>query len=287
MIDVKMTECFLGRAVTLSDGECEITVTLDVGPRIIGFNLKNGFNIMYEDIADSVNKDCSCFYGEGARWHIYGGHRLWLSPEDITTYYPDCEKVEFKLIPNGIVLTPPAWRKVDIQPSLKIEFLQDKQIKITHEAKNLGERRKLCLWALTVMKSGGKMTLPLSEEDTGLLANRNLVMWPYASFADKRFCLTDGKVELTSSENIEPPFKFGAYKRDLTASYELSKGEETVIFSKTVKGTDGAEYPDYCCNFESYCTNLIHEIETLSPVKTVGCGESITHEEYWSLVKQY
>ncbi len=282
-MEYKFTECFLGRALTLSDGKTELTVTLDVGPRIIDLRVKDGFNIMYEDVDDAVNKDCSSFYGENATWHIYGGHRLWLSPEDITTYYPDCEKVDFEIKENGAVFTPKAWRKVDVQPSLAVEFLPDGKIKITHSMTNVGEPRKLCLWALTVMKAGGEMTLPLSTEDTGLLANRNIVMWSYASFNDSRFKLSDDKAVLTSSKNIAPAFKFGAYKRDLTAQYTLTENGKTVKFTKSIYGEDGAEYPDYSCNFESYCTNLIHEIETLSPIKRVETGEKIEHTEIWEL----
>ncbi len=283
MLEIKNGECFLGRTLTLSDGKKELSVTLDVGPRIIDFRVKDGFNIMYEDVADAVNKDVSSFYGEGAHWHIYGGHRLWLSPEDITTYYPDNGEVTFELVPNGVEFKPKAWAKIDVQPSVRIEFLPGGEIKITHSVTNLGEERNLCLWALTVMKSGGKMTLPLSTEDTGFLANRNIVMWPYASFGDERLALSDDKAVLTSSTKIAPPFKFGVYKREIEAVYELESEGRKVRFTKRIKGEDGSAYPDYCCNFESYCTDLIHEIETLSPVTKAACGETVTHTEIWNL----
>lgn len=286
MLEIKNGECFLGRTLTLSDGKKELSVTLDVGPRIIDFRVKDGFNIMYEDVSDAVNKDVSSYYGEGAHWHIYGGHRLWLSPEDITTYYPDNGEVVFELVPNGVEFKPKAWEKVEVQPSVKVEFLPDGDIRITHSVTNLGKERKLCLWALTVMKSGGEMTVPLSNEDTGFLANRNIVMWPYASFADVRFALSDGKAVLKSSEKIAPPFKFGIYKRETEATYELERNGEKVRFTKRIQGEDGAEYPDYCCNFESYCTDLIHEIETLSPVRTVPTGETAVHTEIWRLERK-
>ena len=288
MVKYEYTNCFLGKAVTLSDGKTELTVTLDVGPRIISLRTyleKQGRmsnNIMYEDVPDVVNKDCSSYYGEGKVWHIYGGHRLWLSPEDITTYYPDSYPVEFQPIDNGGIFTPRKWDKVEVQPSIKVEFL-DEGIKVTHSMTNLGEARKLCLWALTVMKAGGVMILPLSTEDTGLLANRNIVMWSYASLNDFRFYLGDDKAILTSVEVEPSPFKFGAYKRDLYATYELDDGDGTVLFSKKVQGVDGAEYPDYTCNFESYCTNVIHEIETLSPIRFVETGKTIEHVEIWNL----
>ena len=118
MVKYEYTNCFLGKAVTLSDGKTELTVTLDVGPRIISLRTyleKQGRmsnNIMYEDVPDVVNKDCSSYYGEGKVWHIYGGHRLWLSPEDITTYYPDSYPVEFQPIDNGGIFTPRKWKRL-------------------------------------------------------------------------------------------------------------------------------------------------------------------------------
>ena len=108
-------------------------------------------------------------------------------------------------------------------------------------------------------------------------------MWSYASLNDFRFYLGDDKAILTSVEVEPSPFKFGAYKRDLYATYELDDGDGTVLFSKKVQGVDGSVYPDYTCNFESYCTNVIHEIETLSPIRFVETGKTIEHVEIWNL----
>ncbi|NLL56057.1 MAG: hypothetical protein GX242_02465 [Clostridiales bacterium] len=95
--NVRFDTLFLGRVITLDNGNIEFSVSLDVGPRIISFKKLNGFNIMFQDKQDQINKDCSKVYGKGSMWHIYGGHRLWLSPENLSTYFPDNEPVCYEL----------------------------------------------------------------------------------------------------------------------------------------------------------------------------------------------
>jgi hypothetical protein len=240
---------------------------------------------MYEDKTDSVSRDCSDFYGKDDRWHIYGGHRLWLSPEDSSTYYPDNGEVGYSVDGNTVVFTPSAWKKIDVQPSVAVTFEKDGSLTVAHSMKNLGETRDLCLWALTVMKSGGEVSLPLSTENTGFLANRNIVMWHYASFGDARFTLKDDRLSLKSSVSVPAPYKVGAYCDKADASYILSENGAAQVFTKTVFGEKGGRYPDFTCNFETYCTNLIHEIETLSPIKTVPNGGVLTHVEKWTVKK--
>ncbi len=273
------SENFLGKTIKLNNGFIELEITLDVGPRIIRLGKIGGENIMYNDTQDLVNNDCSAVYGEGEKWHIYGGHRLWLSPEDSTTYYPDNHPVHYELIENGIVLIPKKWEVVDVQPSMKIEFLSKNEIKVSHKMVNYGEKRKLCLWALTVMKAGGEMVFDLSKEDTGYLANRNLVMWSYASFNDSRLKIEDDKIVVKSDLAVPEAFKLGAYKRDMVAKYTY--GDTT--FEKRITGDDKGIYPDYSCNFETYCTNIIHEIETLSTIEEIDKDYEKEHIEYWSI----
>ena len=176
-METRIGSCFLGRTLELSNGKIVVGVTLDVGPRIIKLQKPGGENLMFEDVADNVNKDVSAVYGEGKKWHIYGGHRIWLSPESLETYYPDNAPVVSELKPNGAIFTPPAWTERGVQPVLDLEFTPDGALEVRMRVKNISDvKQKLCVWGLTVMKCGGTLTLPLSTEDTGFLANRNLVL---------------------------------------------------------------------------------------------------------------
>lgn len=64
----------------LSNGDAELLITLDVGPRILSYRLANRNNVLKE-FADQLGQA-----GE-KEWMIRGGHRLWVAPEDTTRTY--------------------------------------------------------------------------------------------------------------------------------------------------------------------------------------------------------
>ena len=278
-METRIGSCFLGRTLELSNGKIVVGVTLDVGPRIIKLQKPYGENLMFEDVADNVNKDVSAVYGEGKKWHIYGGHRIWLSPESLETYYPDNAPVVSELKPNGAVFTPPAWTERGVQPVLDLEFAPDGALEVRMRVKNISDvKQKLCVWGLTVMKCGGTLTLPLSTEDTGFLANRNLVLWHYTDIRDPRLTIANDRIILTGSTDAESPLKIGTYLNEIRAFYRYGD----TLFTKECISKPG-EYPDFTCNFETYTSELIHECETLSAAEEVAPGEEIIHTEKWRL----
>lgn len=270
--------CFLGKTLELEYGDLLMSVTIDVGPRIIHFSRRLGQNIMFNDLNDEVSKDVSKYFGEGNIWHLYGGHRIWASPEGETTYIPDNDPVPYEIKGNSVEFFPRAWPKVGLQSSLKISFLGDNKVSVSMSLTNTGDPKKIALWALTVLKPGGKMEAYLPKKDTGYLPNRNLVMWPYASISDKRFSFSDDKLTVQSNDRASNPFKVGFYTDKGKIIYTL--GKET--FTKTFEVKEG-EYPDMNCNVETYTSKLIHEVETLSPLVSIGKGDTIYHEEIWTL----
>ena len=278
-METRIGSCFLGRTLELSNGKIVVGVTLDVGPRIIKLQKPDGENLMFEDVADNVNKDVSAVYGEGKKWHIYGGHRIWLSPESLETYYPDNAPVVSELKPNGAIFTPPAWTERGVQPVLDLEFAPDGALEVRMRVKNISDaKQKLCVWGLTVMKCGGTLTLPLSTEDTGFLANRNLVLWHYTDIRDPRLTIANDRIILTGSTDAESPLKIGTYLNEIRAFYRYGD----TLFTKECISKPG-EYPDFTCNFETYTSELIHECETLSAAEEVAPGEEIIHTEKWRL----
>lgn len=278
-METRIGSCFLGRTLELSNGKIVVGVTLDVGPRIIKLQKPDGENLMFEDVADNVNKDVSAVYGEGKKWHIYGGHRIWLSPESLETYYPDNAPVVSELKPNGAIFTPPAWTERGVQPVLDLEFAPDGALEVRMRIKNISDvKQKLCVWGLTVMKCGGTLTLPLSTEDTGFLANRNLVLWHYTDIRDPRLTIANDRIILTGSTDAESPLKIGTYLNEIRAFYRYGD----TLFTKECISKPG-EYPDFTCNFETYTSELIHECETLSAAEEVAPGEEIIHTEKWRL----
>ena len=78
----------------ITNGEVELIVTTDVGPRVIRYGFVGGQNLFKEFTAQLGNS------GE-KEWQIRGGHRLWVGPEDLTrTYALDNAPVQFEELPQ-------------------------------------------------------------------------------------------------------------------------------------------------------------------------------------------
>lgn len=282
MFSISKGNCYLGETVVLSNGFIELEVTTDVGPRIISLRKRGGDNIMYQDELDLVNRDVSATYGAGETWHIYGGHRIWLSPEDEETYYPDHYKVSVEQLDNGAIFTAEPWRKVNVQPSLKIEFVGHSEVRVANIVKNLDPNpRLLCVWALTVLKPDAELTVPFNTRDTGLLANRNLVVWPYTNLNDERITISDIDVKLRSVKNAPTNIKLGMYIERPVAIY---RGHGTTLIKRLKPAAPPECYPDFCSNFETFTSGVIHEVESLSPRTSVPSGHSIEHVEFWEVL---
>ncbi len=77
----------------LTNGQIELIVTLDVGPRIISYRSVRGGTNVFKTFDDQLGG-----IGE-TDWKARGGHRFWLAPEDpILTYIPDNGTVEHRCV---------------------------------------------------------------------------------------------------------------------------------------------------------------------------------------------
>jgi hypothetical protein len=90
----------LGKAISLTNGKLEVIVTLDVGPRIIWFSLAGGENILAENVPETTQLP------DGSVWRLYGGHRVWHSPESLSrTYICDNSPVDqYEITEDGIIV---------------------------------------------------------------------------------------------------------------------------------------------------------------------------------------
>src|SRR4029077_5395003 len=67
----------------ISNGEIELIITSDIGPRIMRYAFKGGQNV-FKEFPEVLGKSGEAF------WHPRGGHRIWFAPEDpVKTYAPD------------------------------------------------------------------------------------------------------------------------------------------------------------------------------------------------------
>jgi len=272
-----------GKCKVISNNLFELYVTTDIGPRIIKANLTGKENLMFNDIDRNMCEDVSQVFGEGKNWYIYGGHRLWVSPEDMPrTYYPDNEPVNVEINGNKILFTPPPQKVNDLQHSIEIELCENKPCaKVTHRIENTGEKEITgAIWALSVMASGGTVICPQPDEDTGLLGNRCIALWAYTRLTDTRVNFFDKYITVKQTKDINEKFKFGINNTKGWIAYH-NHGQ---ILKKTYEPNhpDGI-YPDGGMSTEVFTNNMFIEAETLSELKTLKKGEAITHTEAWEL----
>lgn len=284
MISIKETTYKnFGKCLAITNDAMELYVTIDIGPRIIKCNLLGHDNLMFEDIERKKTNDVSSVYGEGKTWFIYGGHRMWLSPEKFPeTYYPDCEKVVYSVGPSGASFDSAVQVVTGLQFSMNITMDEtEPKVTITHTVKNTKKDPITgAMWCLSVMDKGGAVVVPQPTEDTGLLANRVLAIWPYTDMTDSRIFFGERYIALRQNPEIDRNIKFGINNTAGKIAY-INYGQ-ALVKSFAPNHPDGV-YPDYGCSCESFACDLFIEAETLSELQTIKKGESIVHTETWTL----
>lgn len=280
--------CGYGAAMRISNGLIEAVSSVDCGPRVLRFGLVGGENLFWVDTDGSgrgVMPGLEEAFGKGKEYSIMGGHRLWASPEHaVNSYYPDSDPVEVAQHADGLTLTPPVQYRLDLRLSFELRMSPDApRVTVIHKIENTARRPvKLAAWALTQLAQGGLLVFPQSKADTGLLADRHFAVWPYTDMGDARLRFADDYISITQDPSVARSLKIGTFNRRGVALY-LCGG---AVFRKTWTPLEGEEYPDGGCCFESYTDRRFIEMESLSPLRTLGPGESVVHEEVWEAFAQ-
>jgi hypothetical protein len=265
--------------VRLSNGQIELVVTQDVGPRIIRCGFVKGRNLMAEFTAQLGKR------GE-KEWQIRGGHRLWVAPEaKPETYELDNTPIDIRPIAGGVKTVQPVGPLTGIQKTMEIRMADRKNaVAITHILTNRSRKTvTLAPWALTVMAPGGTAIIPLPKKishTAQLLHNQEWSIWGYTDFADGRWTLGSRYILFRQSTK-RGPGKLGVAHREGWAAYQLDQ----YMLVKRFARIEGATYPDGGVNFETFSNEDMLEVETLGPLVTLKPGKSVKHLETWQLFK--
>lgn len=291
MVTVKEIESYkdFGRVVSISNGVIKAYVTVDIGPRIIYFGFENGQNIMRDDRASFgslTDEKFETFFGKGKKWENLGGHRIWLSPESYPeTYYPDDAPVSYAKTDFGAVFTPNPETENGVAKTLEIKMdPDDSNMQVIMTAKNISEKPlDFAIWGLTVSALGGNLIIPMNDNNTGLLSNRIISVWPYTDMSDSRIYWGKKYVTLRQESTADTAIKLGFDLNKGSVYYCL--GDDVFTKSYDTNHPDG-KYPDGGCSFETYTCNNFTEVESLSELKTVAVGQTVSNTEHWSLCKK-
>ncbi len=271
----------------LDNGDVELIVTLDVGPRVISYRLAGGHNV-FKEYADQLGKS-----GE-TDWQIRGGHRLWVGPEDLTrTYALDNGPVQYEELKNGGVrFKPAADKEYGIQKEIDV-FLPKKgsHVKVVHRLTNIGDQpAELAPWSLTVMAPGGVEIIPLppkhphpgppknAKSPKDYAPNQQMVLWPFFDFKDPRWDFGTKYITLRQDAK-RGPTKIGLAHQLGWIGY-LNNG---TLFVKHFGYHDGQTYPDGGCNFETFTNEDMLEMESLGSILKLAPKATVEHIEEWDL----
>lgn len=277
-----------GKVLSISNGSIELKVTLDVGPRVIYCARTGGENVMYNDDALTSSVSGERFedaFGKGKKWYIYGGHRIWISPEDFPlSYYPDNDPVEWRKDGEKYIFTPPQQKNTEYQFVLEIEPDKKKAAVTVNNIiiNNSGGIRNIAPWALSVLAPDGLEIIPQPSEHFEFLSNREIVLWPYSNMADSRVYWGRDYITLKSVAGTpDGPFKLGINNTAGVAAYLYGSTAFVKHYTHNPKGS----YPDRGVSYESYTDARFIEIESLGELSELLPGERCENTEVWKLFK--
>lgn len=291
MTNVKELQNFkdYGKVVSISNGIIEAYVTIDIGPRIIRFGYVGEQNILHSthsDFSPRGGEEYENHFGKGRYWDNFGGHRVWIAPESFPeTYSPDDKPVKYEITPDGAIFTPPAETENSVQKQIEVKMSGDSaNMQVIMRVTNIGkETKKFAIWGLSVSEKNGTLIIPMNDNDTGLLSNRIISVWPYTDMMDERIYWGKKYITVRQNPNNECHAKIGTDLNCGTVYFVLGND----VFRKKFKTLHpNAEYPDGGCSFETYTDDAIIENETLGELKNVAPGETSEHSESWSLFKK-
>jgi hypothetical protein len=264
----------------ISNGEVELIVTTDVGPRIMRYGFMGGQNLFVE-FKEEIGKS-----GE-SKWLGRGGHRLWAAPEDLhDTYTLDNSPVQVAIKGHVITLTQQVEKETGLQKVIAVRLNETgSEVEVTHQIKNAGNKaRELAPWALTQMALNGLGIAafpPRGSHDEYLAPTNPLTMWAYTDYSDPRWTFTYHYVLLQQQPGNKRPQKTGLFNQHTVGAYLLGSD----LFVKKTVADPKAKYPDFGCSYETYTADAFLEMETLGPLVNLQPGQTATHIERWSLYK--
>jgi hypothetical protein len=247
------------------------------GPRIVRLGLAGSDeNVLAETPDDGWDTP----FG---RYELFGGHRLWYAPEDPERgAVPDDDGLALEDGPDSLRLTGRVEAPTGLVRTIVIEILSEgAALSLCHELCNAGDGPlELSPWSITQLPLGGTVVLPQPAVRIGhdVRPNRNLVLWPYTSWADERLGLRDGAVVVDAVAGGD--LKVGYFNDAGWIAY--IRGDTALV--RRFEPAVGRPHPDLGCNVETYSGQRYLELEVLGPLVTLNPGESTVLAERWELV---
>jgi hypothetical protein len=277
---IEKTEFHGAECLRISNGEIDLIVSNGFGPRILFYGLTGGENILGWHAEAKVQTAL----GE---WRPYGGHRLWIAPENMPlSYAPDNSPVEY-FVENDFSarFVQPFEAATGTQKEIVVTLGEKgSEASVEHRITNRGAAEiELSAWALTIMRGGGEAIIPQEPfapySGENLLPVRSAAFWSYTDLTDSRWRFEKRFIRLSVDENKPEPQKIGVLNRQGWTAYAW----RNLLFVKKFDFVETAIYPDMNSNTEVYTAGSFIEVESLSPLRKLAAGEAIVYTERWHL----
>jgi hypothetical protein len=263
--------------IELADRGISMRVLYGSGPRIAWFGRAE--NLLYWDDAGA--------HSRGA-WRLRGGHRLWVTrpgaDEAEETYASDNARCSVRRHADGIAITaPPDAAKIEKRVRIRVAR---GAWTIEHRLRNVGDM----LWAggawavtCTRPRRGTRYRIPLDGGAPSWDVVTVVIPRRWGGIHTSR--LDDPQLVMTA-DALEARALGTEAKRMLFAprgTLEM-RGSSTGTFAKTAAPIADGAYP-LGTNVAIYLApdGFMAELETMSPMRTLRPGESLSHVETWTL----
>lgn len=262
----------------ISNGEVEMVVTSDVGPRVMSYGFAGGQNFFW------VQKETVGKTGQ-PEWILRGGHRIWVGPEDVKyTYPPDNSAVPVRVEGDVLIATQPVEKETGIEKQIEVRLApQGSDVTIIHRLTNRTSMPlEFAAWALSMMAPGGRGVSgfpPRGTHPEMLQPTNPLVMWAFSDLSDPRWTWLKKYFVLRQDASNAAPTKIGHFNPHTFGAYFLN-GE---MFVKRYEADPSKTYPDFGCSYETFTNADFLEIETMGPLTKVAAGATLEHVERWTL----
>ena len=262
----------------ISNGEVEMVVTSDVGPRVMSYGFAGGQNFFW------VQKETVGKTGQ-PEWILRGGHRIWVGPEDVKyTYPPDNSAVPVRVEGDVLIATQPVEKETGIEKQIEVRLApQGSDVTIIHRLTNRTSMPlEFAAWALSMMAPGGRGVSgfpPRGTHPEMLQPTNPLVMWAFSDLSDPRWTWLKKYFVLRQDASNATPTKIGHFNPHTFGAYFLN-GE---MFVKRYEADPSKTYPDFGCSYETFTNADFLEIETMGPLTKVAAGATLEHVERWTL----
>ena len=263
----------------MTNGQVELVVTTDIGPRVIRYSFVNGQNI-FKEFPEQLGKT-----GEKV-WQARGGHRLWIAPEAVPESYAlDNAPVKADVQNDSITLTSAVEAETGLEKQIVVKMDTGGNATVTHRLRNATSKtRELAPWALTMMAQGGTGITgfpPRSKHMDVLTPTNPLVMWGFTNFSDPRWTFTKKYLLLRQDPKATTPQKVATFNPETWGAYLLGSD----LFIKRYTAIKDGQYPDMGSSYETFTNADFLELETVGPLVKLAKGATTEHVERWSLHK--